>query len=314
MANCDTAGTFTPMIPKNLFNSSDLSLLDAIGVTCDDNGDGTLFLYNERSATEGYLAGENGEETELEEEDVYSLLQEVIKRSKGTLPWIHHEQAYTCEKMRPGEFGGSAVFITANDIKFHGTSSWLADQIDGVTPKMKEVTITAALKAAWSFIENTREDDPERNEKFFSLREQVRKALSSNNTPSQVNLAIVLEGGLVSSVVSDHPEIFSGTTVSVIDYDTNDPDEGDTSLGCTIDGEDGSLQNAYIRRENISMAEIDMEAVSAFMAESSYGATQVCLAVCEQNPCVGCPDINSDGDRCVNDVKCLAWRRYTTND
>lgn len=35
-----------------------------------------------------------------------------------------------------------------------------------------------ALKSVWAFIEDVPEDDPERTDKFFKLREQVRKVFS----------------------------------------------------------------------------------------------------------------------------------------
>jgi hypothetical protein len=38
------------------------------------------------------------------------------------------EWADTCSKARPGEFGGGAVFVTAKEIKWMSTNSWLADQ------------------------------------------------------------------------------------------------------------------------------------------------------------------------------------------
>lgn len=43
--------------------------------------------------------------------------------------------------------------------------------------------VLEALRAAWYFIENVSEDDPNRSEKFFALREQVRGALPAPVPP-----------------------------------------------------------------------------------------------------------------------------------
>lgn len=43
--------------------------------------------------------------------------------------------------------------------------------------------VLAALQAAWNFIENVSEDDPNRSEKFFELRVQVRGALPAPVQP-----------------------------------------------------------------------------------------------------------------------------------
>lgn len=128
MANNYAQGTFEPEIPFNLFTESDLNLLDALSVSVDKGPDGLAYLYNENYCTSGYLEVDEVEK-EVGEDDLYAMLQEVIKRSNGEVQYITHEQAYTCDKMRKGEFGGSAVFITADDIQYHGTSSWLQRRI-----------------------------------------------------------------------------------------------------------------------------------------------------------------------------------------
>lgn len=131
MANNYAQGTFEPEIPFSLFTESDLALLDALGVSIDKGPDGLCYLYNENYCTSGYIE-EGGANAEVAEDDLYAMLQEVIKRSNGELRFITHEQAYTCDNMCKGEFGGSAVFITADDVQYHGTSSWLQRRISEV--------------------------------------------------------------------------------------------------------------------------------------------------------------------------------------
>lgn len=56
--------------------------------------------------------------------------------------------------------------------------------------------VLEALRAAWDFIENVSEDDPNRSEKFFALRERVRGALPSPAPPgSCVRCNTMLEPG-----------------------------------------------------------------------------------------------------------------------
>ena len=38
--------------------------------------------------------------------------------------------AVTCSKMRSGEFGGGAAFVTAKTIKFIDTASWAEEQAE----------------------------------------------------------------------------------------------------------------------------------------------------------------------------------------
>ena len=40
------------------------------------------------------------------------VLQDIVRRSKGELPYVSIAYAYTCSKMRPDGFGGMGVIIT----------------------------------------------------------------------------------------------------------------------------------------------------------------------------------------------------------
>lgn len=131
MSNNHASGTFAPYIPTNLITNDFKKLADAVGLTIqpfNDEGD-MVYLFNEDYCTSGYIENEDGTEKEVTDEDLYAAIQDIIRNSEGKLTWVSHEQAYTCDKMRPGEFGGSAVFITADDIQYHGTSSWLERRI-----------------------------------------------------------------------------------------------------------------------------------------------------------------------------------------
>jgi hypothetical protein len=45
------------------------------------------------------------------------------------IPYITVEFAHTCSKMRPGEFGGGAWFITREGVESVHTGSWLGEQV-----------------------------------------------------------------------------------------------------------------------------------------------------------------------------------------
>jgi len=435
MANNHASGTFEPLIPSDLITPEFEILADAIGVTVNrPNDDGKeVYLFNEGYCTNGYIEKEDGSEVEVTDEDLYAAIQDIIRRSEGRLTWVSHEQAYTCDKMRRGEFGGSAVFITADDIQFHGTSSWLERRIHeaetGDTgPDTEDTTVNTndvieatndlinaaklvverwstgdlaqavnnlAVTAGWA--EQTLEDyepvapQPDIYKELLEACIQARAALPDawaavqcdtpkevidllnraiaraesvdqvepiifsqattllkdlvgmlsevediehdqfgcqeecalcaaknyiakieEGQPSPINLAIVLDGGLVQAVVTDAPEAFKGVNTMIIDYDTDCPDQDDEPLGIIPQG-DGKLVSAYICATSIEKAGIDLGRTADFVSDKAYGANQERFAICGNNPCEDCGDCNSDGERCVNEDKCLAWQYYNKN-
>ena len=113
------------------------------------------------------------------------------------------------------------------------------------------------LKACWDFIENVTDDDPERSEKFFALRERVRECLW--DCPIEPpTVAIILEGGLVQCIVSDRPGNIPPMNVIVLDYDTEGADEEEL---LQVPQKDGSVSTATGRYEGFCQAEIDLSAV-----------------------------------------------------
>ena len=62
-------------------------------------------------------------------DEAAALLQYILKALDAeAYPYIQVEGAFTCAKLRPGEFGGWACHITRDDIKWGGTGSWLHEQ------------------------------------------------------------------------------------------------------------------------------------------------------------------------------------------
>lgn len=127
--------------------------------------------------------------------------------------------------------------------------------IDGSENRENEPLDT--LRACWDFIENVTNDDPERSDKFFALRERVRNCLwDRTNEPPTV--AIILEGALVQCVVSDRPTAIQPINLLVIDYDTDGVDE---EWLLRVPQKDGCISTATGRYEGFNKAEIDLAAV-----------------------------------------------------
>ena len=81
-------------------------------------------------------------------------------------------------------------------------------------------------------------------------------SVGSISHPRCKRLAVVMEGGLVRSVVADHPE--SAPAVAVVDYDTEGYDQDELRW---ITQSDGSQSDAVIVEPYIQPAIIDLDEV-----------------------------------------------------
>lgn len=129
MADYFSHSVFQPTIPKKLFTDDDLMFLAAFHIDTEPEGEDKFYLFADDWCTNAVYEDDEGTERKLDEDDLFARFQEIIKRSNGELPWISKETSYDCSKMRPDGFGGSAVFITADDVQYFGTSSWLEQKI-----------------------------------------------------------------------------------------------------------------------------------------------------------------------------------------
>ena len=123
MADFNTETIFQPLIPAKLVTEEDRAVFDAFNITVQPQGE-SVYLYSEEWSCSARVDG-----VELEEDDLFARFQEIIRRSNGELLWVSTEAAHTCSKMRPDGFGGSAAFITADDVQYTCTSSWLTQRI-----------------------------------------------------------------------------------------------------------------------------------------------------------------------------------------
>lgn len=129
MADYYTQMTMQPEVPSDLLTEAEKDFLANFGIYGEELPHRkTVYLYAEQYNVDGW----DEEEREVEEQELIDLCQALIKSSSGRLKFISMELAYTCSKMRPEAFGGSAYFITAEEFDFVSTSQWLMEKLGEV--------------------------------------------------------------------------------------------------------------------------------------------------------------------------------------
>lgn len=78
-------------------------------------------------------------------------------------------------------------------------------------------------------------------------------------------LAIVLESGMVSDIVSNRPDFFAGVDVLSVDYDVHH--EETSSVLVPVRQGDGTIEKAYVHDEAVDRAKIDLPGLVAALAE-----------------------------------------------
>ena len=220
MADYMNQSVFQPSIPKHLINDEDRRIIEAFSITFEPDGEDKFYLYADEWCCNGYLDSEepDGEEIELTEDDLLNRFQEIIRRSNGELPWISKESAYTCSKMRPDGFGGGAVFITADDIQYSFTGQWLEERI---------------RETETGDVGPQTEDSP----------------------PPKPIVGVILEGGLVQSIVSNAPEQVPDMDVIILDYDVEGIEE---ECLLKVPQSSGDIADAVGHIEKITESGIDL--------------------------------------------------------
>lgn len=94
--------------------------------------------------------------------------------------------------------------------------------------------------------------------KHTSIRWETEAVPLSDLDKGKPALAVVLQGGLVQAIVSNHPELMKGWNVLVIDYDTEGAEEGEIFQ---VPQEDGTISKALARFEAVEEAGIHLEQV-----------------------------------------------------
>lgn len=115
--------TIQPSIPKSLFTEKELDILVTFGINWE-GPDEDLYFFSEEYSASGYEDVEEGDKTETidyDEDKVIEIFQNAIKRSEGKIDHVYLMGACTCSKMRPDEFGGWLLWITADSSEFWST-------------------------------------------------------------------------------------------------------------------------------------------------------------------------------------------------
>ena len=122
MANNYTQATVSPHLPAGLFSDSELDALAACGLSHECHA-GTLYFFADTYFREED-DGEDGEPF-----NSIALFQSKLKLlDPADTPHIVIEGAAACSKMRQGEFGGFAFFITRDEVRFTATWQWVDEQ------------------------------------------------------------------------------------------------------------------------------------------------------------------------------------------
>lgn len=83
---------------------------------------------------------------------VAAFLQQYLEKfqPKGSL-WF--SWAYTCSKMRAGEFGGGAAFVTAKRIDFVDTALWAEEQAEKLAVRTSSMRVPGSKRVISTGIE-----------------------------------------------------------------------------------------------------------------------------------------------------------------
>ena len=139
MANNYSLCTVSPNVPKDakcnveqlLLNEHVLEVLEDMGVEEEEfedwihlwtalggshakNSDGSTYLYAEEGSGDGLI----------------SLLLQLCFDNQDTIPYLLVGEAWYCSKMRPGEFGGTGIFVTKDGSEGMSTDWWLEQKKD----------------------------------------------------------------------------------------------------------------------------------------------------------------------------------------
>ncbi len=110
-------------MPASLFSEAELeSLSFACGLSSEQH-DGNLYFFF------GEIFSEEGEDSEGVCVNCLKVFEDKLRTLDPVeYPYITIEGAATCDKMRHGEFGGFAYFITRDEERYVSTWQWLHQQ------------------------------------------------------------------------------------------------------------------------------------------------------------------------------------------
>ncbi len=102
-------------------NKSELK--KALDASCDSDSQVRRVVEDQLEAAD---PGDEEIELDMSATSWEFIVQDIVRRS-ATLRYISVSAAFTCSKMRSDGFGGMAVFVTAEKIKWFSTTEFLTD-------------------------------------------------------------------------------------------------------------------------------------------------------------------------------------------
>jgi len=123
MANNYSQATVSPTdIPSNALTDEERGVLESSGFTLHESGDNTIYIVVEDS----FLLEESPDFIEDETKEITA--EDVFNRIITKVDEINEiviEGAYTCSKMRSGEFGGFVIRFTRDRVQSGDTGTLL---------------------------------------------------------------------------------------------------------------------------------------------------------------------------------------------
>ena len=122
-ADADELYLFAEVGRNSMFDLERSDIVAALATTAKGSAAADLLA--------GAIAGLSEDDTvaEIDLDDQWiGILQEIVRRSP-TLTFIAIETAFTCTKMRPDGFGGSALLITADTVDAMSTSQFIDEAL-----------------------------------------------------------------------------------------------------------------------------------------------------------------------------------------
>lgn len=132
MANNYEEATLVPSIPKDKITDAEIAIMDMCGWDSEEDDNGTLYFFCENGMSDFEDADEEDQRMIADDPiwggrdriEFTEVLQKVLERwPEGRCFQV--EGCYRCDRMRAGQFGGFAFFVTKDNVQFTATHDFL---------------------------------------------------------------------------------------------------------------------------------------------------------------------------------------------
>lgn len=123
-------GTVSPRVPQRFVSDEDIRILSRFGLMLGDAKDGSVMIYS--LGTISFYPGEEEEKGPLSPSDLDQVLQRIVERSQGEIPYIYLSYSEYCTEIRQDSFGGGAILVTAEGAQWINVRNWLDSRIEEI--------------------------------------------------------------------------------------------------------------------------------------------------------------------------------------